>query len=106
MADFRLLENEECISWIKNWEKESLKRTDLTSKHRQKQFLAKQTKFDLFSMVLGFEKFYENMFKYFPGCGVVTARTNQDRLENFFCSARCQNGQNNNPTVLQYGKNI
>lgn len=104
MSDFRFLQNKECIEWIKNWEQESLKMTHLTTKQRKRRFLANQTKFDLFSMVLGYEKFCENMFKDFPGCGVVTARTNQDRLENFFCSARCQNGQNTNPTVLQYGK--
>ena len=54
-------------------------------------------------MVLGYQKYCETLLGLFPGCEIRANRTNQDNLEQFFGRQRAQNGQNNNPTELQYG---
>ena len=65
-------------------------------------FISKKLSYDLRSMILGYQKYCET-FRLFPGCAIRTNRTNQDNLEQFFGRQRAQNGQNNNPTELQYG---
>lgn len=103
MEDSRFSENRQCFQWLENWEKDALAQSHLKKKEQKRRFLADQTKFDVYSMILGFEEFCKHMFQDFPGCGIVTARTNQDTVENFFGGARSRNGQNNNPTIMQYG---
>jgi hypothetical protein len=78
LEDNILFENDECLKWIKNWEKTVTATEDISKKEKEKRFLANQAKFDLSSMILGFKAFCQNMFQDFPGCGVTTARTNQD----------------------------
>lgn len=104
MDDTRFAENRECLQWLKSWEENAKSQTDLSKKQKQKRFLPDQTKFDVLSMIIGFEEFCRTMFEEFPGSGISTARTNQDSLENFFCGQRSINGQNNNPTAAQYGR--
>lgn len=60
--------------------------------------------FDITSMTLGFRSYCKAMFDVVPGVQILSSRTSQDALENFFGCQRAQQGQNNNPTVLQYGK--
>ena len=100
--DSRLCENTAALNWFIDWRK-WVNEQDLPAKARERMFLSKKTMFDLTSMVLGFRSYCETLFTLFPGCDIKTSRTNQDGLEQFFGRQRAQNGQNNNPTELQYG---
>ncbi|KAK3726529.1 hypothetical protein QZH41_015565 [Actinostola sp. cb2023] len=106
LEDTRFAENRECLNWLKSWESNATSQSGLSKKDKHRRFLPDQSKFDVFSMILGFESFCQNMFDEFPGSGILTCRTNQDTLENFFCGARSINGQNNNPTAAQYESGV
>ena len=66
-------------------------------------FLSEKTKFDVYSMIIGFKTYCDTLFKMCPGATVCASKTNQDRLENFFGEHRAFNGQTTNPTILQTG---
>ena len=72
-------------------------------KEKVRMFLSKKTKFDLFSMVIGFSKYCCNLLTMFPGASITARCMNQDRLENFFGEQRALNGQADNPTLMQTG---
>lgn len=104
LDDNRFVENDESLKWVKEWEN-TVKTTEaISKKEKNRRFLSDYTKYDLLSMVVGFKGFCKNMFHDFNGCGITTSRTNQDVVENFFCQSPSFNGQNSNPSVLQYGK--
>lgn len=75
-----------------------------TQSGREKACLARQTQFDLKSMILGFHGYCMDILSRFPGMSVSSLHVNQDWLENFFGQQRAQHGQNKNPTISQYGK--
>jgi len=105
--DTRFIENEKCLEWLRKWKQDmsSLENANLSAKERNKRFIAAETKFDVFSMVIGVKEFCKHMFDDFPGCSINASKTNQDPLGNLFGQERSLNGQNDNPTVYQYGKN-
>jgi hypothetical protein len=104
LDDSRFAENQSCVYWFNEWEnwiKENCEQ--LKAKEKEKMFISQKLIFDLRSMVMGFQKYCETLFGLFPGCQIRSDRSNQDNLEQFFGRQRAQNGQNNNPTELQYG---
>lgn len=107
LDDSRFSENLSCASWFDDWatwvEENS---HGMRAKVREKMFISKKLSFDIRSMVFAFQKYCETLFVLFPGCEIRSNRTNQDNLEQFFGRQRAQNGQNNNPTELQYGSGI
>ena len=103
LDDPRLLENDSCLQWVLNWEKYVNSLVHLKPKERNKKFLSFKTKFDVQSMILGFKSYCNTLFSKFPGSEANVLLSNQNALENFFVEHRAQNGQADNPTVLQIG---
>ena len=101
--DIRFTENESVLLWLKEWEDEA-SRGDGNAAQRARHFISSKTRFDLFSMVLGFRSYCNEMMKLFPGIHIRSHQTSQDYLELFFACQRAQGGQNNNPSALQYGE--
>lgn len=106
IEDTRFVENQRCLSWIQNWEDQTKDATTLPLKERNKMFLSVKTKFDVYSMIIGFQEYSDILFKMYPGATVCASSTNQDRLENFFGEQRAYNGQTTNPTILQTGTEL
>ena len=102
IEDQRFIENEQCKEWLESWQKQTLT-VNIPKKQREKMFISEKTKFDVFSMIIGFKAYCETLFKMYPGASVIAIYTNQDKLENFFGEQRAHNGQTTNPTILQTG---
>ncbi|MDH5640772.1 MAG: hypothetical protein OEY28_05725 [Nitrospira sp.] len=68
--------------------------------------MSKQTREDLKSCLIGFQELCKNVLKNTKSI-IIPSRINSDVIENFFCQQRgIKNGNNTNPTVFQYLKNI
>lgn len=102
--DTRFAENESVLHWLAEWEEEVNNTEGATAAEKSRRFISKKTKFDLFSMVLGFKSFCAILIEKFQGVFITSHQTSQDYLELFFACQRAQNGQSNNPSLLQYGK--
>lgn len=102
--DTRFAENASVLHWLEKWEDEAKNTEGATATERSRRFISKKTKFDLFSMVLGFKSFCAILIDKFQGVHITSHQTSQDYLELFFACQRAQNGQSNNPSLLQYGK--
>jgi hypothetical protein len=59
--------------------------------------------FDVTSCILGFKELCKISLQKHPGYSVSAFRVNSDIVENVFCQQRGRNGQNDNPTYVQYG---
>ena len=59
--------------------------------------------FDVMSMIIDFKSYCKTLFSKFPWSQAQVLLSNQDPLENFFVEQRAQNGQADNPTILQTG---
>ena len=95
------------MAWFQSWEDDVKSNSQLKPKERNRRFLSFKTKFDVFSMIIiGFKSFCKTLLSKFPGCQVSVSLLNQDALENFFGEQRAQNGQADNPTVLQTGRTL
>lgn len=103
MDDPRFIENQNCLDWFQRWDTQVQEAEGVPSKEKVRMFLSKKTKFDVFSMVIGFYEYCSNFLKMFPGASITACLTNQDRLENFFGEQRALNGQTDNPTLMQTG---
>lgn len=106
LDDMRFVENQSVLDWLLEWEKEVSDLENMRQCERSRRFISYKTKFDLFSMVLGFKSFCGIIFQKFQDAHIKTKHTSQDYLELFFSCQRAQDGQNDNPTMLQYGKKI
>jgi hypothetical protein len=91
------------MEWIITWEDDVKSLSQLKPVERNKRFLSLKTKFDVMSMILGFKSYCKTLFSKFPGSQAHVLLSNQDPLENFFGEQRAQNGQADNPTILQTG---
>ncbi len=101
--DIRFTENASVLLWLEEWQNET-GNSDGNAAQRARKFISNKTKFDIFSMVLGFQSYCNEMMELFPGIHVKSHQTSQDYLELFFACQRAQRGQNNNPSALQYGE--
>ena len=54
-------------------------------------------------MIVGFHEVCNIAFQRYPGSTISSFRTNSDLVGNVFCQTRGKNGQNANPTYVQYG---
>lgn len=100
----RFLENQSVVDWLLGWKQEGDEDEGMTATAQSRRFISRKTYFDVLSMVHGFRAFCSIMFGLFEDLHIKTYQTSQDYLELFFACQRAQNGQNNNPSVLQYGK--
>lgn len=103
LADHRLIQNQEVLNYLKTWEKEAAEHTELKKSEQGKRLLSHKLRFDLASMIVGFQEICKIAFTRFPGSTISPFRTNSDLVENIFCQERGHNGQNSNPTYAQYG---
>ncbi len=103
LADPRFEENETALKWLQTWDKEVKSAVGMTATERNKLFISNKTMFDVSSSIIGFREFCKISFKNHPGCSVYAHRFNSNIVENIFCQQRGCNGQNDNPTYLQYG---
>lgn len=103
MDDERFNENKRCLDWIFQWKKQVVDTHNMKPKERNKRFLSDKTFFDVSSKILGFQTFCQTMFTKLPGCHITASTTNQNAFKTFFGNQRAQNGQADNPTVLQTG---
>jgi hypothetical protein len=103
MADRRFGENERTLIWLQEWEAEVDSTQGLNATEINKLIISKKTMFDVSSCIIGFKEFCKCTFNEHPGCTVYAHRLNSNIVENIFCQQRGRNGQNDNPTYLQYG---
>lgn len=103
MDDPRFTENQTCLKWFQRWETQVKSIQGVPPNEKGCMFISGKTKFDVFSMILGFHKYCSTLLQMFPGASVTACLTNQDRLENFFGEQRALNGQADNPTIMQTG---
>ena len=101
LDDDRLTQNESCYKWLLAWENDAMQIQNASS--RNKCMLSEKTRFDLYSMIIGFKEICSVAFKAKPGAYIFACRTNSDIVENVFCQQRGRNGQNDNPRYIDYG---
>ena len=101
--DSRFLENQSVLQWFTDWEHEVSSNDELSAPEKGRRLLSTKTRFDLKSMILGFQQYCFIILRLFPGAYIYSYHTSQDGLEQFFGQQRAQQGQNNNPTENQYG---
>lgn len=65
--------------------------------------LSYKLRFDISSMIIGFQEVCKMAFSRFPGSAISPLHTNSNLVENIFCQERGHNGQTSNPTYAQYG---
>jgi len=106
MDDIRFTENQTCLDWLKRWETQVKCTGGVSPKDKGRMFLSQKTKFDVFCMIVGYNKYCITLLQMFPRASISACLTNQDRLENFFGEQRASNGQADNPTIMQTGNYI
>ena len=98
MEDSKFDENDNILEWLEKWEAQAI--DDLSNNST----FASTTIFYLKSMIIGFKELCKLVFDKFEGMSVYANKINTDIEENIFSQARARNGQNDNPTVGEYGK--
>ena len=93
--DERLEEVASAMKWFTDWQ--------LFEKNPKK-LMSRETAEDVCFMVSGFLSICD--MRITDGLTVMPSRMNSDIVENFFCQQRGAHGDNTNPTLLQYSKNI
>ena len=86
------------LKWLEKWEEDS---QDNSSNNNT---FVSTTLFDMKSMIIGFRQLCRIAFEKFEGIAINANKINTDVVENTFSQARARNGQNDNPTVAEYGK--
>ena len=76
---------------------------ELSKADRARRLLSQKLRFDISSMIIGFQEVCKIAFIRFPGSTISPFRTNSDLVENIFCQERGNNEQNSNPSYAQYG---
>ncbi len=101
--DSRFTANQAALHWFLDWQNEIHECERFSASKKEKRFISKKTKFDIFSMVFGFQQYCLAVLEMFPGANIYSWKTSQDALEQFFGQQRAQQGESNNPTEFQYG---
>ena len=96
--DTRLQSNQQVLDWFNAWN---------DSKIDQKAFITSQTFEDLTSLIVATKNYVSLRLQQNPMAHIYLHRLNSDIAENVFSSQRgiC-NGCNNNPSMLEYSKNL
>ncbi len=68
---------------------------------KTKNCISHKLHFDMASTIIGFQKVCKYKLALFPGSNIMPGL-----VENLFCRIRSRNGNNNNPTVSQYGSSL
>ena len=97
MEDTKLAENDAVLKWFESWEINAKENPSTNTT------LVATTLFDLKSMIIGFKQLYKIIFTKYQGILIYVNKINTDIVENTFGQARARNGQNDNPTVAEYG---
>ena len=104
--DPRLQENKAALTFFTAWENQ-VNQLDIDPTEKAACLMPWQTRRDLQSMVLGFDQYIVNKHKHGRQLPVDVNNTNNDVVENIFCSQRGMCGGNTtNPTCLQYRNNL
>ena len=103
-SDDRLTELSKAHTWFKDWEQDIISMESVSSKQMRQMLMSWKTREDITFMCVGFQAICKKRTKFLRP--VLPSRINSDVIENFFCNQRAMNGQNNNPTLLQYQKGI
>ncbi len=73
IEDTRFVENQRCFAWIQKWEDQTKDATTLPLKENTKMFLSEKTKFDVYSMVIGFKMYCDTLLQMYPGATVYAS---------------------------------
>jgi len=103
MNDHRLALNQEIYTWLKKCEYDAASQQHLRKPEQAKRMMSAKLRFDLSSMLLGFNALCMITLARHPGGSIFPFRANSNIVENVFCQQRGHNGQNSNPTYSQYG---
>ena len=108
LGDHRLAMNHEILEYFQKWEMEKWEmdaesHQELSKADRARCLLSQKLRFDISSMIIGFQEVCKIALICFPGSTISPFRTNSDLVENVFCQERGNNGQNSNSTYAQYG---
>lgn len=103
LDDHRLAMNHEILEYFQKWEMDAESHQELSKADRARRLLSQKLRFDISSMIIGFQEVCKIAFIRFPGSTISPFRTNSDLAENVFCQERGNNGQNSNPPYAQYG---
>ena len=77
----------------------------LPIKEKEKHMISNQTRADICSLLIGFDELCSELRN--NSCSIVPNRINSDVIENVFCQQRgLYNGNNTNPTYLNYCRTI
>ena len=104
MSDTRLCDIVDVKAWFKEWEREVKAMSTLKASDRNRHMMSAETMEDVRFCITGFISITEARIA--EGFSVMPSRINSDVVENFFCQQRSRNGDNTNPTYLQYCKNV
>lgn len=103
LDDHRLAMNHEILEYFQKWEMDAQSHQELSKADCARRLLSQKLRFDISSMIIGFQEVCKIAFIRFPGSTISPFRTNSDLVENVFCQETGNNGQNSNPTYAQYG---
>ncbi len=73
---------------------------------KTKNCISHKLHFDMASTIISFQKVCKYKLALFSGSNIMPGLVIQDVIENLFCRIRSRNGNNNNPTVSQYGSSL
>ncbi|MEW8546778.1 MAG: hypothetical protein AB2693_24960, partial [Candidatus Thiodiazotropha sp.] len=96
-SDERLKQIDYVKEWFSQWKNGS----------DNKSILSKECMEDVHATIEGFKQLCVSITKEYPGWSIIPAMINSDPIENIFCQQRGKfNGNNTNPTALQYKRNM
>jgi hypothetical protein len=104
LSDVRLTKLAEVRDWFKEWYNGIMKIEDKTAGQKRKMLMSRETCDDVRYCITGFISICETRIA--DGYSVMPSRINSDVIEKKNCQQRARNGDNTNPTYLQYRKNI
>lgn len=105
LQDSRLQTIKDDLSFFNDWESSIMDNSTLTKADKIRHLITEETRDDLNCAITGFLQICTHAVN--KGFAVVPAIVNSDAIENFFCQqSGITDGQNTNPTLLQYGYSV
>lgn len=95
--------NEQVLTYWQKWEQDAEDHQELSKAERAKCLLSYKLRFDISSMIIGFQEVCKVAFSRLPGSAISPLHNNSNLVENIFCQEQGHNGQTSNPTYAQYG---
>ena len=101
--DRRLADIKQVLNWFDAWQLSIQENVDLTKRMKYRSLMSRESREDLASAIVGFQRLVDMHLRKFPSNSLVPARYNTDICENFFCQQRAvKNGASTNPNYYQY----